>query len=244
MRVSITKSDHGMLHDYSTANLDFLILFLQNYRQTHYAALTQNLYQNPQRNPPQKRQSQNLTHSNERIPPLYPTLSVKVHRQHLITTRHIRHARPTRNIRLLLPHHLPLPINRRLIRPPHPVPHRTRQRHLPVRLLHHGRMRRVPEYVFVEPVAAIAAVRRGDRGGAVAALLEADVAVRRMVVGRGQLEFDPGGWQGGASLDAAFESRREGDEGCGGWADGGGFFGVRKVCAGGAVAVPVVWVLS
>lgn len=143
------------------------------------------------------------------------TLSVKVHGQHLITTRHIRHSRPTGNVRLLLPHHLPLPLNRRLIRPRHPIPHRARQRHLPVRPLHHGRVRRVPEYVFVEAVAPVAAVRRGDGRGAVAALFEADVAVRGVVVRGRELEFDPGCGEGSAPLDATFEGGGEGDEGCG-----------------------------
>ena len=53
------------------------------------------------------------------------------------------------------------------------------------------------------------------------------------------MEFDPGGWEGGAALDAAFERGREGDEGGGVGADGGGFFWVGEVAAGGAVAVPV-----
>ncbi len=89
----------------------------------------------------------------------------------------------------------------------------------------------------------MAAVRRGNGRGAVAALFERDVAVGRVVVGGRELEFDPGGWEGGAALDAAFEGAGEGDEGGGGWADGGGFFGVGEVGAGGAVAVPgcVCW---
>lgn len=53
------------------------------------------------------------------------------------------------------------------------------------------------------------------------------------------MEFDPGGWEGGAALDAAFERGGEGDEGGGVGADGGGFFWVGEVAAGGAVAVPV-----
>lgn len=54
------------------------------------------------------------------------------------------------------------------------------------------------------------------------------------------MEFDPGCREGGAPLDAAFEGGGEGDKGCGGGANRGGFFGVGEVCAGGAVAVPVV----
>ncbi len=90
----------------------------------------------------------------------------------------------------------------------------------------------------MEPIASMAAVRRGNGRGAVAALFERDVAVGRVVVGGRELEFDPGGWEGGAALDAAFEGAGEGDEGGGGGADGGGFFGVGEVGAGGAVAVP------
>lgn len=53
------------------------------------------------------------------------------------------------------------------------------------------------------------------------------------------MELDPGGWEGGAALDAAFEGGGEGDEGCGGGAECGCFFRVGEVAAGGAVAVPV-----
>lgn len=98
----------------------------------------------------------------------------------------------------------------------------------------------------MEAIAAIAAVRGSDGGGAVAALLEGDVAVGGVVVGGRELEFDPCGWEGGAALDAAFEGGGEGDEGCVVGADGGCFFGVGEVGAGGAVAVPVgllAWVI-
>lgn len=97
-------------------------------------------------------------------------------------TRHIRHARPTRNIRPILPHHFPLPLNRRLIRPHHPIPHRTRQRHFTTRLPRHGRMGRILQNIFMEAITAITAVSRGDRGGAIAALFEGDVAVGGVVV--------------------------------------------------------------
>ena len=99
-------------------------------------------------------------------------------------------------------------------------------------------MGRVPQDVLVEAVAAAAAVRRGDDGGAVAALLEGDVAVRGAIVGGGELEFDPGGGEEGGALDAAFERGGEGDEGGGVGGHGGGFFRVGEVGAGGAVAVP------
>ena len=64
-----------------------------------------------------------------------------------------------------------------------------------------------------------------------------------VVVGGRELEFNPGGWEGGAALDAAFEGVGEGDEGGCGGLEGGCFFGVGEVCAGGAVAVPVGVVL-
>lgn len=149
-------------------------------------------------------------------------------------TRHIRHARPPLNIRPPRPDHLPLPLNRHLIPAHHPIPHRTRQRDLAVRLPDHSAMGRIPDDILMEAVAPVAAVGGGDGRGAVAPLFEGDVAV-----GGGELELDPGGREGGVALDAAFEGGGEGDEGGGVGADGGSFEGVGEVAAGGAVAVPV-----
>ena len=53
------------------------------------------------------------------------------------------------------------------------------------------------------------------------------------------MKLNPGGWEGGATLDAAFEGGGEGDEGGGVGGDGGGFFRVGEVGARSAVAVPV-----
>ena len=169
--------------------------------------------------------------------------SIKVHRQHLVMTRHIRHARSALNIRPPGPHHLPFPLNRHLIPPRHPIPHRTRQDDLAIGLPDHSAMGRIPDDVLVEAVAAVAAVGGGDGRGAVAALFEGDVAVGGAVVGGGELELDPGGREGRVALDAAFEGGGEGDEGGGVGADGGGFEGVGEVAAGGAVTVPV-WMMS
>ncbi len=96
----------------------------------------------------------------------------------------------------------------------------------------------------MEAVAAVAAVGGGDGCSTVAALFEGDVAVGGVVVGGGELEFHPGGREGGTALDAAFEGGGEGDEGSGVRADGGGFFRVGEIGAGGAVAVPVGNVVS
>ena len=91
-----------------------------------------------------------------------------------------------------------------------------------------------------ETVAALAAVRGANRCRTIAALLETDIAVRRAVVACADLELDPCGWEVRAALDATFEAFGEADEGGLVGAEFGGFEGVVEVCAGGAVAVPVV----
>lgn len=90
----------------------------------------------------------------------------------------------------------------------------------------------------MEAVTAITAVSGSDSGGAIAPLFQTNVAVGGVVVGGRELEFNPGGWEGGTALDAAFEGCGERDEGGSVGADGSSFFRVGEVGTGGAVAIP------
>lgn len=96
------------------------------------------------------------------------------------------------------------------------------------------------QHILVEPPATMAPIRTCNRRGAIAALLEGDVAVRGMIVGGIQLELGPCGWDEGAALHATFEGGGERDEmgrvGC----QVHGCERVVEVRACGAVAVPVV----
>lgn len=112
----------------------------------------------------------------------YIPILIEIHRQHLIATRHIRHACPANNVRPFLSHNLQLVINRRLVGPAHPVPHRRRQRLRPVGLVLHRRLGGPAQDILREAVAPPAAVRRADRCGTVAPLLQADIPVRGVVV--------------------------------------------------------------
>lgn len=166
--------------------------------------------------------------------------SVKIHRKTIIRTRHIICPRPPHNIRPPLPHLLILPLNRRLIRSPIPVPHRRIQRPRPIRLIPHRSLGRPTYDIVLEAVEPAAPVGARDRGRAVAALLQGDVPVCAAVVVGADLEFDPGGGELGAALDAAFKGGGEGDEEGVVGVDGGDGVWAIEVGACGAVAVPVV----
>lgn len=107
---------------------------------------------------------------------------------------------------MLLPHHLILVVNRRLIRSAHPVSHRRSQSLRAVRLILNRSSRSVGQDILAEPTASTASVRGIDCRGAVTALLQADVAVPGIVVAGADLELDPGGWQLGSALHTAFEA--------------------------------------
>lgn len=110
-------------------------------------------------------------------------------------TRHIRHTRPTGDVRHTPPHHFPLPLNRRLIGAMHPITHRTRRRHLPIPVPSHSRMRSIFEYILIKAINSVAAVGGGYGGGAIAALFE-----RRRRGRRGRLRRRVGNrprWLGG-----------------------------------------------
>lgn len=139
--------------------------------------------------------------------------SVKSDSQTIITGSHIISPRPARDVSMLLPHRLVLILNRRLIRPTHPVTHRHSQSLGAVRLILNRSSRGIGQDILAEPTASTAPVRRIDRRRAIAALLEADVAVGGTVVAGADLELDPGGWQLGSALHTSFETCWKAHEG-------------------------------
>ena len=126
---------------------------------------------------------------------------------------HIWHAHSTSNVRLLLSHDFLLIFNSSLVRTSHPISHCTGQYLLSVWLLENGCRGCILQYVLSEAIAPFASISRADCSSAIATLFEANVAVGRMVVAGIKLKFDPGGWDGSATLDTAFKARGKANEG-------------------------------
>ena len=168
------------------------------------------------------------------------SLLIHINSKHLVMTRHIRHPRSPSHICLLPPNLLLQPLNSRLIRSAHPIPHRTRQRFLPIRPLPQCRSRRILQHILNKPIAPPAPVRRRNSRCAIAALFDGDISVRSVIVGSIELELHPRGGDLGSPLEAALEGCGEGDEERFRGLHTSGFERVREVCAGGAVAVPEI----